>query len=315
MRRANLDPNASVRVVGRRALRFEPDVAQRVGTGWVRSGSALARFGERVMLIQDDARWLTWLDAEGRLDALPLPSDAWGARLSHDKRRKPDFEAAVVVPGEPARLLVFGSGALPAREGVVLLEAGGAPRVIQASSLYGALRRDERFVGAELNLEGALVDGGQLLLCSRGNGAPSAAGERFDATVELDLAEVLAYLDAGASSAAPRLGRVERYCLGSVDGVTLTLTDASVRDGRRYYLAAAEASADAIADGPVLGASFGLLTEQPRYALIESEDGSPLRDKVEGICPAASDDEWLAIVDADDPTRPADLLTLRSYGL
>ncbi|HEY6080672.1 MAG TPA: hypothetical protein VIW29_17780, partial [Polyangiaceae bacterium] len=62
-------------------------------------------------------------------------------------------------------------------------------------------------------------------------------------------------------------------------------------------------------------ASFGLLTEQPRYALIESEDGSPLRDKVEGICPAASEDEWLAIVDADDPTRPADLLTLRSYGL
>ena len=112
MRRAQLDPNASVRVVGRRALRFEPDVAQRVGTGWVRSGSALARFGERVMFIQDDARWLTWLDAAGKLDALPLPPDGCGERLSHHKRRKPDFEAAVVVPGELPRLLVFGSGAV-----------------------------------------------------------------------------------------------------------------------------------------------------------------------------------------------------------
>lgn len=315
MRRAQLGPNASVRVVGRRALRFEPEVAERVGTAWVRSGSALARFGELVMLIQDDARWLAWLDAQGRLDALPLPSDAWGERLSHDKRRKADFEAAVVVPGEPARLLVFGSGALPTREGIVSLQAGGAPRVIQASSLYAALRRDERIAGAELNLEGALVDGGKLLLCQRGNGAPSATGERLDATVELELSELLAYLDAEGSTSAPALGRVERYCLGSVEGVALTLTDATVRDGRRFYVAAAEASADAIADGPVLGASLGLLTEQPRYALIETENGGRLRDKVEGLSPGTSDDEWLAIVDADDPSRPAELLTLRSYGL
>ena len=76
-------------------------------------------------------------------------------------------------------------------------------------------------------------------------------------------------------------------------------------------MAAAEASPDAIADGQVLGTSLGVLDDDPHYWLIQAEDGAPLRDKVEGLLGGASDDEWLAITDPDDASRPAELLTLR----
>jgi hypothetical protein len=52
---ARLDPGSSVRVVARRALRYDLELAARVGAPWVRAGSALARFGKRLMMVQDDA--------------------------------------------------------------------------------------------------------------------------------------------------------------------------------------------------------------------------------------------------------------------
>lgn len=111
---------------------------------------------------------------------------------------------------------------------------------------------------------------------------------------------------------APALGLVQQYRLGEISSVRLTLTDVALRRGKRYYVAAAEASPDAIADGRVLGTSLGVLDDDPRYALIRAEDGSLLCDKVEGLLAGTTDDEWLAITDSDDTSRPAELLTLRS---
>jgi hypothetical protein len=243
------------------------------------------------------------------LRAQALPADSAGRRIFDDKRNKPDFEAAVVL-GE--RLFVFGSGSLPSRERVAVLDAAGGARIVEASALYGALRREPELADRQLNLEGALLDGSRLVLYSRGNAAAfDAAG--FDASVELDAGELERYLD-GAQAAPPTLGRLQQYRLGELDGVRLTLTDAALFDGKRYYVAAAEASPDAVADGEVLGASFGVLDADPRYALLEAEDGAPLCAKVEGLAPGALAGEWLAITDPDDAARPAELLTLRTLG-
>lgn len=315
MRRARLAANARVRVVSREPLRFSAALGDVIGTGWLRSGSSLVRFGKRLALVQDDALWLGWLDESGVLQAESLAAHGSSERLFADKHRKPDFEAAAVVPGSPERLLVFGSGGLPTRERIAILTENEPTRLVHAPALYASLRNERRFAGAELNIEGAFVHGPRLLLCSRGNGAPSAESEAFDATVELDVAELGAYLAAPLSAPSPRLGAVECYWLGEVDGVRLTLTDAALRDGTAYYVAAAEASADAIADGPVHGASLGVLAEQPRYALLEDERGALLREKVEGLTPIAGSDDWLAIVDADDPGIPSSLLRLRCQGL
>jgi hypothetical protein len=301
--------------VERTPLRFSASVANAVGTGWVRSGSALVRLGKRLALIQDDALWLAWLDAGGELHAQSLAVDASEERLFHDKRKKPDFEAAAVIPGTQARLLVLGSGGLPSRERIAILCEGQAVRLVEATGLYASLRGEPRFAGAELNVEGAFVDGARLVVCSRSNGAPNSDCEAFDATVELQLDELLGYLDAPHTAAVPRLGSIEQYQLGQIEGVRLTLTDAALRGGQRYYVAAAEASVGAIADGPVHGVSLGLLSEDARYALIEDESGGLLREKVEGLTPVPDSDDWLAIVDADDATKPSQLLRLRCHGL
>lgn len=309
MENARLDPSLSVRVVARRELRYDTALAVEVGAAWVRAGSALARFGKRLVMVQDDALWLAWWDEPGRLRAQALPADSAGRRIFDDKRNKPDFEAAVVL-GE--RLFVFGSGSLPSRERVAVVDAAGGARIVEASTLYGALRSEPELADRQLNLEGALLDGAHLVLYSRGNAA-AFDGAGFDASVELDAAELERYLD-GAQPAPPALGRLQQYRLGELAGVRLTLTDAALLDGKRYYVAAAEASPDAVADGQVLGTGFGVLDADPRYTLIEAEDGSLLREKVEGLAPGALAGEWLGITDPDDAARPAELLTLRTLG-
>jgi hypothetical protein len=312
VRRAKLQTQARVRVIDRRPLRYAPDLASLVGAHWVRSGSGLLRFGRRLLLIQDDALWLPSLDETGQLHAVPLPADASGLRLFDDKRKKPDFEAAALVGG---RALLLGSGSLPSRERIAIIGQDGSALVVEAHSLYAALRAERRFAGAELNIEGAVVVADQLLLCNRGNAAPHDPASAFDATIQVPLKELERYLGDPEHSLAPALGTIEQYWLGSIATVRLTLTDAAERAGSVYYLAAAEASADAIADGPVLGASLGLLGADARYALIESETGAPLCEKLEGLAAATERDEWLAIADADDAGKPAELLRLHVQGL
>jgi hypothetical protein len=304
---ARLDPSLSVRVVERRELRYDAELGREVGWGWVRAGSALARVGKRLVIVQDDALWLAWWDEQGKLSMQALPTDS-GRRLFDDKRLKPDFEAALVV-GQ--RLLVFGSGSLPSRERVTLVDEAGGARVVLARELYAALRQGARGEHA-LNVEGALLDGTRVVLYSRGNAA-ALVSTGFDVSFELESAELLRYLDQPAPSTLPLLSPSQRYQLGELKGVRLTLTDAALRDGKRYFIGAAEASPDAVADGAVLGTSFGVLGDDPRYALIEAEDGSLWRDKVEGLAPGRGDDEWLAVTDPDDASRPAELLTLRVY--
>lgn len=312
MRRANLDSQARARVVERRALRYGRELAARVGADWVRSGSGLVRFGRRLLMIQDDALWLPWVDDEGNLHADPLPADSSGQRLFDDKRRKPDFEAVALV-GD--RALVFGSGSLPSRERIAIIEPHGSSRLIHAAALFAKLRAERRFAGAELNIEGAVTVGGHVLLCNRGNGAPQDAAACFDATIELAVDELERYVDEPERSGPPQLGAVEQYWLGEVAGVRLTLTDVAEQGGNVYYLAAAEASPDAIADGPVMGTSLGRLGTEPCYAMIESETGAPLCEKLEGLAPGKEPGEWLAIVDADDAEKPAELLRLTTQGL
>lgn len=293
--------------MARQALRYDAELSREVGAGWVRAGSALARFGKRLLMVQDDALWLAWWDDQRRLRADPLPADDPGERLFDDKRRKPDFEAAVVV-GD--LLLVLGSGSLPSRERIALVDAQGAARLVHAAALYESLRSEPLFAGRQLNLEGALIDGERVVLYTRGNAAALATTEGFDASVELHAETLLRYLAAPLELAPPPLESLTQYRLGQIGAVRLTLTDAALRDGKRYYVAAAEASPDAVADGQVLGTSFGVLDDDPRYALIEAEDGSLLCNKVEGLAAGATAGEWLAITDPDDAVRPAELLTL-----
>ncbi|RYE92905.1 MAG: hypothetical protein EOO75_05610 [Myxococcales bacterium] len=185
--------------------------------------------------------------------------------------------------------------------------------VIDAARLYAVLRERVDFAGSELNIEGAARVGDRVRLFQRGNGAARPPLQPVNATGDLDLAALLAFLDDPARAPVPALTGVVTYDLGLVDGAPLSFTDAATAsDGQVVYLAAAEASADTYQDGPVAGVALGVLTpDGPRWCPIVDTDGAPLAAKVEGLAADPTDPQrWYVVTDRDDPHAPSELLTL-----
>lgn len=310
MRRAHREPRLHATVIERRSLRYAegPDPALD-RPAHVRAGSALARVGDRWVILQDDTLFLAHLHPDGQVRSEPLPAID-GLRQFDDtrgnKHRKLDLEAACLWPtpsGE--RLLAFGSGSSPQRERILV--ALGEARLVPAPALYAALRR--ALPGAELNIEGAWrTPQGQLRLLQRGNGLGGV-----NAVFELD-SEFLDALLAGRPPVVT-LRRRDRWALGALDGVPLTWTDAIPWGPRWLFCAAAEDSPDAVADGPVRGSALGWCDdESARWTPLLDDHERLLTDKVEGLAPGDAPDELLLVTDPDDSARPAELLRVRLTG-
>ncbi|MBI5488708.1 MAG: hypothetical protein HY905_15345 [Deltaproteobacteria bacterium] len=316
-------PSWRAQVVSRRSLRYDAgaDPAQD-RPDHVRAASAVAWFGGRLAVLQDDALFVAFVDPRsGRVDAVALPAAADGRRLFDEglgnKSMKPDLEAGLVLAApDGERLLAFGSGSTARRDTILVLRgARETPeiRVVEAGALYALLRDLPEFAGSELNVEGACAaEGGRLVrLFNRGNGAPGGGRTPRDATCDLDAATLLRWLD-DPHREPPQPCAVTVFDLGTVDGVRLTFTDAEAIAGGVLYVAAAEASPDAVRDGPVAGVAVGVIDERgARWTRVLDERGRPLCEKIEGIAPDQADPRrvW-AVVDADDPERPASLLAL-----
>ena len=293
----------------------------------VRAASGIVWFGDELALIQDDANFIALLDpVSSRARAIALPPGEGGARLFDrdrgNKQFKLDLEACVTVElrGAPA-LLAFGSGSTARREVVArvsLVEGEDAHvEIVELPRFYAALRDTSGFAGSEMNVEGAVILGDRLRLFSRGNGRSTGELVAIDASCDLDLAELLAHLDAPRVVPPPIPMRVRSYDLGAIDGVRLGFTDATVVGGWVYYAAAAEASPDALEDGAVLGSVIGVLDEMhaPRYAVVTDAAGQRFAGKIEGI---VSDPSRLgclfAVADMDDPRRSAELCRVELIG-
>jgi hypothetical protein len=323
------DPSLRACVVGHVPLLYDegPDAALD-RPAHVRAGSGLTRLGGRLAVVQDDAHFVALVDPDsGRVRSIPLPPGRGGRRQFDEQRGtkhwKLDLEACVSAPAEGGELLVaFGSGSGPARERILtLLSRPGAPvriRLHDARRLYELLRSTQDFAGSELNLEGAVLLGGDTLrLFQRGNGAPRGDRVPVDATAELSWSGLCAYLAAPEHAPLPALREVVQYELGTLGGVRLSFTDAAALDGAVAFLAVAEASPDAVRDGPVSGVALGVLepTGAARWAPLHGADGQGFTGKAEGLCFDASrpDRAWI-VLDRDDPAAPAELCELELSG-
>jgi hypothetical protein len=276
-------------------------------------------------------RWLyAAADDELGLGCFPLDGDAPGElrRLAppgvpplpagHDARkaRKPDTEALAHLPPLPqaphGALLALGSGSRPNRQQGALwaLDADGAlagqPHAVDLAPLYAPLH--QRF-GA-LNIEGAFVEGGALVLLQRGHrGAPVNASIRFAWPA------VGAWL-AGQGGTPPPLA-VAQHALGGLDGVPLGFTDgAALPGGGWLFSAAAEDSADAYLDGECAGSVIG---EVDAAGTLRGLVRLDQRCKVEGLeaigsAVAGGAVELLMVTDADDRAAPAQMLRGRWPG-
>lgn len=329
-RLAHLDPARGARVVSRTPLVYRRGADPAFDRpAHVRAGSALAVLATgQLAVIQDDACFLAVFSPDGRdvRDVAFPPIEPLDARSGvtprqfddtrGNKKRKLDLEAVFVTPD--GALIALGSGSSPLRERVVRIQdpAGDAPRITlhDAPALYRRLREEHAFAGAELNIEGAVVVGDDLLLFQRGNGAPSRELAAVDATARIALGPLLAHLVDGA--ALPPLRDVRAWDLGRIDGHRLTFTDATVapRTAAIAFLACAEDSPDATRDGPVSAVVLGCLDEARGHVSlgpILDERGAPLLDKAEGLAfDPADPTRAFVVTDRDDPGAPSELLVL-----
>jgi hypothetical protein len=314
---AHEDPRLVARVERRHTLHYAEgpsDAEDR--PAFVRAASGLAFIGGELAIIQDDASFIGVRSRDGRVRAIALPRGEGGRRRFeerlHNRLSKLDLESCVAVggPGQE-RLIAFGSGGLPVRETIAVARMDGSeePRLVAAGDLYTKLRAALGLGAGLANIEGSTIVGGSLRLFHRG--VPAAS-------VDLDLAELVTWLDRSGGAPLPEPQGALRYDLGSERGVPFGFTDAStLPDGRIAFLAAAEDTHDPVLDGVVLGSCFGVLEPGgARFNVIVDERGDRLCDKAEGLAQDPSDPAlfWIAI-DSDDPDRPADLLEVRIQGL
>lgn len=278
------------------------------------AASGLVRHQHYAFVVADDELHLGIFSAADMQPEEPLRLLEGKLPRDVDKRKKekPDFEGLAQLPATAdyphGALLILGSGSRANRNLglLVALTEGGMPHrkqslQIDCSVLFAALQREFGTV----NIEGAVVQAGNLLLMQRGN-----KGLGTNAIVQLDLATLLPELGFGAVS-ADSLRAIRNYELGDIDGVALGFSDATcLPDGRLLALAVAEDTQDAYADGAALGSCLCQFDRDNQLERIVRLDKSV---KAEGVAVWSASQKLLAFVtDADDPAIPAVLYTAHS---
>jgi len=225
------------------------------------------------------------------------------------KLQKPDFEALALIPAFPGfphgAMLAIGSGSRPNRRAGVLLgldpQGGilGPPRSVDLSFLLVQL--EQAF--AEVNIEGAVAVGDELILFQRGN-----KRHADNALVRYRLQPVLDALNAESADAI-KPSEINGLDLGRIEGIPLCFTDAAtLPDGEMVFSAVAEDTADAFHDGACVGAAIGIVDRNGSLRRLCRLDRP---HKVEGISARAEADrvELLLVTDFDDPGIPAMLFS------
>ncbi len=294
-----------------RALQLDPLQHPR-GLAYLSAASGLVRVRQRLYVVADEELHLGVFDdamAVGTLVRLlegDLPKDA-GKR----KKVKPDFESLALLPPMPGcpagALLALGSGSKANRDTAVLiaLDVQGLPNgrmaVVDFAAVYAPLRK--RFV--DLNIEGALVVSGDLLLLQRGN-----KGKAPNAIVRFDWNLIAPWL-AGVQTQPPPAKSVQLMDLGTVDGVPLGFTDgAALHGGAWAFTAVAEDTADSYLDGACVASVVGTVGADGKLQQLHRIDGAP---KVEGMAVLADGSDWVftLVTDPDDPATAAQILQVR----
>ena len=334
--RAQADPLLAARILRCTAMRYRGG-ADRVTDrpAHVRAASGLIQLGERLAVVQDDASFVALVDpGSGLADAIALPRGPGGWRHFDDRRGnkddKLDLEAVTTVPGlDGPVVLAVGSGSRPMREHVALVRgiAGGSATVelLHVPGLFAALRGAQQFAGSEMNIEGMLHLGDRLRLFGRGNGAAREGLLPVDASCDLEWAALERYFEhvrSDPSATPPPPTSIVRYELGEIRGRRLSFTDAVLAspatDGTEHVLftATAEASPDAVRDGPVTGSVIGIIEagSRARWAELTDASGRPWVAKVEGIALIPGTRRALVVVDRDEPERPAELCEVELSG-
>ena len=278
---------------------------------FISAASGLVKVNNLLYVVADDEHHLGVFSAGEVLpgELVRLFEGTLPDKFKKRKAQKPDLETLLLLPtfaGYPhGALLAMGSGSKPNRDTGILLgldalgNVNSVPRLFDLSLLYDAIRTEVD----GLNIEGAVIAGGQLLLLQRGNkGAVNA----------LIACELDSFIDDLAVHNAPQLRAppvVRAVPLGDIDGVPLCFTDADVLpDGNLLFTAVAENTDNSFDDGTSGGSAIGIVDVHGKVKTIERLD-QPY--KVEGVAATMHADgiHLLLVTDADDASKAACLLS------
>lgn len=309
-----------VEVAGVTALRFTDGSP-------VRAASAIAPFADGWLIVQDDTTDAAWWRADGHIEAVRLFPPVEGrdrfSEADGTKHLKPDLEGACPVDLDGASgVLLLGSGSLPNRARAALVTAtdAGGTEVVAADlgDLYARVGDALGVSSDRRNLEGACVVDDRLRWFQRGDVRCGVE----DASIDVDLAGLLAALVGDLDPGRVELGEVRRYDLSRLaapDGeVPLAITDAVTLPGDRVLIAAAaEDTDDPVADGPVSASALAVVDGADVLAAGRLPSGPAGAWKVEGLSVVASHADAidvLAVVDGDDPDAASPALRLTVTG-
>ncbi|HTK56271.1 MAG TPA: hypothetical protein VL295_05560 [Gemmatimonadales bacterium] len=327
-RTASLDPTLAAVVVAQQPLFYAEGADPALDRpAHVRAGSSLAWVPGGIAVLQDDANFLAIVDpASAAVRSITLPAGEGGIRQFDqslgNKKTKLDLEACVAIEHQGATMLVaFGSGSTHRREQILVVRdlTSERPdaRLLYAEGLYALLRSATGFAPGRLNIEGAVVLGDTLRLFSRGNGKIRNGERPVNATCDLPLGELVSYFFQQARNPPPSPTEIVTYELGALGQVPLSFTDAAAWKDGVLFTAAAEASPDAVDDGPVTGSAVGVIdgAGNARWAPVVDLTGEPYTGKVEGLVVGQEKGRLYVVVDADDPKAASVLCTVELRGV
>jgi hypothetical protein len=243
-------------------------------------------------VVADDEHALFVFGEDGATRRIELLPGELPAEHAARKAQKPDFEILIDL-GEHG-LLAMGSGSRPTRERAVRVDRDERIAVIDTSPLCATLR--DSF--PELNLEGGVLRGDDVVFLQRGN-----RSDRRNALVFVAKDDLLSAL-ATRTFVLTHAPRIVDLGLGGQDDVPWSCTDLAVlADGDLLASVVLEDTCDAYADGPCLGSALARIAADGTLRWHRRLETSA---KIEGIA-VGGDTVWL-VSDADDRTQPSVLL-------
>ncbi len=309
-------------------LRVDPAQHPR-GQAHLSAASGLVRVRQRLYVVADDELHLGMFDEFTTTKSEPASDSGLEhpagsllrllkGNLPQDKAKrkkaKPDLESLVhlpPLPGCPAgALLALGSGSKPNRETGVLvaLDVQGQPNgrmaTVDLAALYAPLRKHF----SDLNIEGALLVSGELLLLQRGN-----KGHALNACIRFDWNQMAPWL-AGVQAQPPAAKSVQLLELGSVGDVPLGFTDgAALQGGAWAFSAVAESTDNSYLDGACVGAVIGVVGVDGKLQRMHMLEGAPKAEGLAVMAEAGGGGAWVCtlVTDPDDPSVAAQLLQVR----
>ena len=298
-------PPAPLSVDRLRPLSLDPGSHPRGQAHLSAASGLVCTLGRAYVIGDDEHHFAMFRDRASPGELVRVVAGDLPAAKAARKKRKPDFETLLWLPGD-AQLLTLGSGSRRQRDrGVAIgISANGTPhadaRPFDLAPLYEPLRAR---LGS-INIEGAMVLDDRLMLLQRGH-----AGASANLAIDYRLSDMRGVVAGQVSVLHPQ--SMQAYELGHIDGVPLAFTDGTALPGGGWaFTAVAEASDDSYADGPFRGSAVGVVATDGTLQLLRRL-AAP--DKVEGIAARADahGNAIFMVTDADDPAQASWLLSAR----